>query len=439
MSGMTNPAAPVPVPPKPPAPPARRPLSRILFFLGLMLFGAAILVGVRWLSARPEQKKDAAVVATAKTMPVTRGPIEFRVRVAGQTSARDFAAIVAPIMRGRGSERSMDIVKLAPAGTMVKKGDVVAVLDPTRMRDRIDDEMDELKEEQTQLNKRKVQQELDMANMLQSLRIAKSELDKARLELKAEEVRTVVDQELLKLAAEEAEASYSELLRDVEQKKIAQKAELRIQEISYELQKKDVERYNKDLERLTLATPIDGLVVMMTQNRPGGDQMTYGEGDQVMPGQAFMKIVNPMSMQVEGTINQAESSAFRIGQMATIGLDAFPGATYQGKVYAIGALAVAGGRSQQYYIRAVPVRVEVQNPDKRMIPDLSASADVLLGRADNVLVIPASALAREGGRDVAYVKGAQGFERRELKIGLHNGTHAEVVEGLKEGELVRVN
>lgn len=439
MSGMTNPAAPVPVPPKAPAPPSSGPWGRILLFGGLILFGAAILFGVRWLSRKPEQAKAAAVVAVAKTSPVVRGNLEFRVRVAGQTSARDFAAIVAPIMRGRGSERSMDIVKLAPGGSMVKKGDIVATLDPTRMKDRIDDEVDELREQQTQLNKKKVQQELDMENMLQNLRVAKSELDKAKLELKAEEVRTVVDQELLKLAAEEAQASYTELLRDVEQKKIAQKSELRITEISYELQKRNVERYNKDLERLTLSTPIDGLVVMMTQNRPGGDQVTYGEGDQVMPGTPFMKIVNPASMQVEGTINQAESSAFRIGQMATIGLDAFPGASYHGRVYAIGALAVAGGRNQQYYIRAVPVRVQVQNPDKRMIPDLSASADVLLGRADNVLIAPASSLSRENGKDVVYVKSAKGFERREVKIGLHNGTHAEIVEGLKEGEQVRVN
>lgn len=332
----------------------------------------------------------------------------------------------------------MDIVKLAPAGTMVKKGEVVAVLDPTRMKDRIDDEMDSLKEEQTKLNKRKVEQELDMANMLQNLRVAKSEYDKARLDLQAKEVRTVVDQELLQLAAEEAEASYKELLRDVEQKKIAQKSELRIQEISYNLQKLNVERYTRDLDRLTLVTPIDGLVVMLSQFRPGGDQVTYGEGDQVQPGQPFMKIVNPATMQVEGTINQAESSSFRLGQVATIGLDAFPGASYQGKVYAIGALAVAGGRNQQYYIRSVPVRVQVRNPDARMIPDLSASADVLLSRADDVLIAPAAAIQRENGKDVVYVKSATSYERREVKVGLHNGTHAEIVEGLKEGDQVRI-
>ncbi len=436
MSGMTNPAAPVPVPPREPAPPSGGTAKRVLLFGGLILFGAAILFGIRWLN-RPAPVQAPAPVA-AKTAPVVRSNIEFRIRVTGQTSARDFATIVAPIMRGRGSDREMDITKLAPGGSMVRKGDVVAVLDPTNMQNRIDDETDELREEETKVRKLKVQQELDMVNLVQSLRIAKSEYDKAVLELKAQEVRTAVDQELLKLSADEAEASYKELQRDVEQKKIAQKAELRIQEISYDLQKKNVERYNRDLERLTLITPIDGLVVMMSQNRPGGDQVTYGEGDRVQPGMPFMKIVNPASMQVEGTINQAESSSFRIGQMATIGLDAFPGASYEGKVYAIGALATGGFR-QNYYIRSVPVRVQVQNPDKRMIPDLSASADILLGRAENVLAVPAAALHREKGKDVVYVKGPKSFEPREVKIGLHNGIQAEVLEGLKEGDQVRIN
>jgi hypothetical protein len=74
-----------------------------------------------------------------------------------------------------------------------------------------------------------------------------------------------------------------------------------------------------------------------------------------------------------------------------------------------------------------------------MIPDLSASADVLLARADNVIVAPAAALRQENGKNVVYVKAASGFERREVKVGLHNGTQAEIVEGLKEGDEVRVN
>ena len=86
-------------------------------------------------------------------------------------------------------------------------------------------------------------------------------------------------------------------------------------------------------------------------------------------------------MQVEGSVNQAESSEFRVGQVAKIKFDAFPGMEFNGKVYSIGALAAGGLRSASAYIRNVPIRVKIEGSDPRLIPDLSASADVVIEKA----------------------------------------------------------
>ena len=61
-------------------------------------------------------------------------------------------------------------------------------------------------------------------------------------------------------------------------------------------------------------------------------------------------------MMIDAKINQAESEQFRIGQTATIRLDAFEGKTFPGKVFSIGALAISSGR-QNFFIRSVPIRV----------------------------------------------------------------------------------
>lgn len=183
---------------------------------------------------------------------------------------------------------------------------------------------------------------------------------------------------------------------------------------------------------------MDGMVVLQTMFRPGGDQVQLAVGDRAFPGMPVMKVIDPKTMQVEGTINQAEIGAFRIGQNAAIGLDAFPGAQFSGKVYAIGALAVSGGR-QQYYLRSVPVRVQIESPDKRVIPDLSAAADILLAKEDNVLVAPLAAVERSGNSSSVYVKTAQGFEKRAVKLGASNGVEVALVEGVREGEVVRTN
>src|SRR5688500_6799257 len=98
-------------------------------------------------------------------------------------------------------------------------------------------------------------------------------------------------------------------------------------------------RHARDIQVFTIRAPIDGLVVMQQTFR-GGEMASIQQGDRVGPGQPFMKIVNTKEMQVEAQLNQAASSDLRIGQRATIKLDAFPGLEFNGKVHSIGALAV---------------------------------------------------------------------------------------------------
>lgn len=437
MPSMTNPEPESPAASGRPEPPRRSVWRRLLPFVALVALGGGILFFLNYMEKQKSQKA-AAVATTYKTATVTRGNLNLQLRVNGFTSARDYVDIVAPRLRGRGMERGMNILKMAPGGSFIKEGEVVAELDAQTLKDRIDDELDTLHQRENNIKKQKVQQELDMENLRQTLRVAKADLDKALLDFRTTEVRTPVDQELLKLMVEEAEARYKQLLADVAQKEASQRAEMRMAEIDYEITKRDVERYNRDLERFVIRAPMSGMVVVQTINRPGGDQQQIQEGDTVNPGQPFLKIVNVSSMQVEATINQAESSHFRIGQEATVGLDAFPGAAFKARVHSIGALATMPGR-QQYYIRNVPIRVQMLQFDQRVIPDLSASADVALESAENVLLVPASAVTVENGVSYVYVQGPKGFERREVKTGLNNGTLVAILEGVQEGEKVRFN
>jgi HlyD family secretion protein len=143
-------------------------------------------------------------------------------------------------------------------------------------------------------------------------------------------------------------------------------------------------------------------------------------------------------MQMEGVINQAESSHFRIGQTARIRLDAFSGLELDGKVASIGALA-AGGWRNSFYIRNVPIRIQILGSDPRLIPDLSSSAEVFLGKEQNASILPLSAVQYEGDRAFVNVKNGDHFERRAVELGGQNFTHAAIKSGLQPGEEVRIN
>lgn len=390
-----------------------------------------------WLYLRTARQSGASqtVLAATRTATVQRGTLDVRLRISGSTTATDFVNITAPRLRGP-EAGPMVILKLAAAGTMVNPGDVVLEFDPQSMKDHLDDTIDGLRDKQNDVAKRKVNNELRMENLRQSLRQAKAAVDKAALDYKTLDVRTDIDRELLRLALEEAEAAYKEMLAEVALTEQSLAADLRNAEISMKVEELHVERHEVDLTKLVIRSPIHGMVVLQTMFRPGGDQVTVAVGDRMGPGQPVMKIINPAKMMVEGTVNQAEVTRLRIGQEAVIGLDAFPEASYRGKVYSIGAIGV-GSRRENYYIRNIPVRVILENADSRVIPDLSAFANVLVEREENVLLAPAAAVGEQDGRQFVYVRTQKGFEKREVKAGRSNGVQTAILEGLKEGDVVR--
>jgi len=381
---------------------------------------------------------DTTAFAASKTLPVTVGNVERTLRVGGNTSAREFANVIAPILRGPDARNALYLTKVVKGGNLVKKGDVIAQIDVQSLLDRIDDVKDSVRQAENDVTKRQAEQSVEAEQLQQTLRVAKATWDKAKIEFAAAEVRSEVERELLKLAMEEAEAKYKQQLADVKQKQSAHAAEVKILEITAERIRRRLQRNEMDLRRFTITAPIDGLPVMQTLFR-GGEMMQISEGDQINPGQPLMKIINPRTMQLEGNVNQSESHDIRLGQDARVGFDSFPGLILKGKVSGLNALAVAGGRPQNY-VRNIPVRIQFTEIDPRVIPDLSAFGDIIIETASGVLRAPTSALTEDQGKFFMFVRSPQQtFERREVTIGLRSHTDVSITNGLKAGDEVRLN
>lgn len=357
--------------------------------------------------------------------------------VAGPTSARNYAVIKVPTQRGRGTG-DLNLIKLIDGGTEVKKGDVIAQLDPVNLLQQIDDYEDTISQAEANLRTKKAQQAVDMENLLQTVRSAKADLDQAAADYRAAPVQTDIERQLLKLSLDEQQATYDQQVKSLPLKQISIDCDLRTQEIAYAQMLKQRERLHTDLKNYTYTAPMDGMVVIQTFNRVGSsDLVQYKNGDTVAPGQAFVKIVDTSSMQVEARANQTESGEIRVGQSAAVSLDAFPGVKFTGRVYSLGAIAVQGmSQGGSYYVRMVPVTVSVEGRDPRFIPDLTGSAEIRVGHKDNVIVLSQEVMHTEGGKDFVYVKSATGFEKREVRTGLENATRVEIASGLKVGEQV---
>ncbi|RTL31196.1 MAG: efflux RND transporter periplasmic adaptor subunit [Burkholderiales bacterium] len=88
---------------------------------------------------------------------------------------------------------------------------------------------------------------------------------------------------------------------------------------------------------------------------------------------------------------------------------------------------------------------DVPNPDGKLRVLMTAQVFIVLNKADHALVIPASALGRLDRKSKTYEisvlegpDGRQKVVKRQVRIGLNNRVQAQVLDGLKEGELVVV-
>lgn len=326
--------------------------------------------------------------------------------------------------------------KAVEPGTIVRKGDVVAEFDRQYQEMRLDDFRSTV--EQGETNMRKVDAELEVTRKSRELNIeqARASVDKAKLDIKTTPVRSQIQAETFKLQLEEAEARLQQLLGEVKYQQISETAQRRNTEISLEQSRKELEMAQRNIDRMLVKAPMDGMAVLQQTFR-AGEFSQIKVGDQIMSGQMFMQIVDPASMIVAASINQADVELLRVGARARLRFDAFPGLELPGHVISIGAMTKTGGQRAEY-VKEIPVNIKITQVDPRIIPDLSVSADVVIAEARDELLVPLESVHRDGhdGAPYVFVRTAAGFEKRAVELGLTTNVKAAVKSGLREGESV---
>ena len=413
--------------PEPPAPASPR--RAAIWLTGAILLAVAAWGAWAFLGqpARPEHRPEYAKVR--------RGTFDVRLRIAGTTQASMFQVVPAPKLRSLDSGRALTLLSLAATGSRVRMGDVVAEFDPRSARDHRDETADDVRNRENALLRLRANLDIALEAQYQAVAKARARLDKARLDMKTAIVRSGIQKAKFELEAEEAEVALAAAETQLGLTFASQSSSMRISEINRDLEKIRLDRETRDMERLALRAPFDGMVVVKDTHRPDGSRVALAKGDDIRPGQPVLHVVDPGSMEVVAQVNQTEVMRFKPGQEAAISLDGFPGAGYRGTVVSIGWLAQPPGR-QQFSVRTVPVRIRLHDADDRVLPDLSAAADVLVERLDNALIVPASAVRQEAGKPYVVIANGSGEEKRDVTVGPVQGNETAILDGLAEGEIL---
>jgi hypothetical protein len=247
--------------------------------LSLVLGGLiAYVVGQQFQQTAIQRPSASAAARTAK---VVKTNFTRNIRLSGTVSAKSFAAIVAPQMRGGGGGgtggggfggRSLVLMKMAEPGSFVQKGDVVAEFDRQDQEERMFRLRSDVVEAEANLEKRRAELAIELETARQEMRVAEGEAGKASLDLRTAEVRSQIEADLLKLLAQETEATFRQKKEEVALLDKSHQAELRGLQLMVRQDELDYRRGEINAERMAIHTPIPGTVVMMTSSRrrPGG-------------------------------------------------------------------------------------------------------------------------------------------------------------------------
>lgn len=172
--------------------------------------------------------------------------------------------------------------------------------------------------------------------------------------------------------------------------------------------------------RFTLTAPIAGIV----------SELMVREGATVMPGMTIMRLQGTRTVWAEGAVPESQAGLLLPGARVRTTSPGAPGQTFEGQVQALLPEVDA-------VTRTIRARVELANPQGRLVPGMLVSMRLERPKAAATLLVPSDAVVRTGRRSVVMVAEDAGrFRPVEVTAGLEVGGQTEISAGLKMGQRV---
>ena len=358
--------------------------------LGMSVLLVIFILFVFWVWRSFISTSESDVIYT--TEPVVRGDIENLVTATGTLQPQDYVDV--------GAQVSGQLEKLhVDVGSEVKAGDLLAEIDATVYAAKVDATRAQLANQKAQLLDREAQLTLAEINY------------KRQKNLLSEDATTAESVETADANLKSARAQLNSL-------------QAQIKQIESTLR---VEAANLDYAKIY--APIDGTVVSIT-SRQGQTLNT----NQMAP--TVMRIANLTTMTVQTQVSEADIGKLRKEMPVYFTTLGSQGRRWYSKLNRIQPTPEVLNNVILYN-----ALFEVPNDERVLMTQMSTQVFFIESQAKNVLLVPMSALSFAPPRDeraalVKVMSESGKIEERKVLIGVTNRVQAEIVEGLKEGELV---
>jgi HlyD family secretion protein len=198
------------------------------------------------------------------------------------------------------------------------------------------------------------------------------------------------------------------------------------------------------LSKTVYNSPIEGIITSLRVEE--GEIAMIGTMNN--PGTILMTIADLSIMEVEVEVDETDVIGVEIGHSADVRVDALPDQTIEGKVTEIGSSALQKTTASEES-KDFKVIITLEDPPESLKPGLSASADIITAKKQNVLAVPISALVLREKEDEENInsdeqeEGVYIVENSRVKFspvekGIMGEMMIEIVSGLEEGQEIVV-
>ncbi|MCU1386076.1 MAG: hypothetical protein JWL71_4773 [Acidobacteria bacterium] len=300
------------------------------------------------------------------TSPITRGDIVDTVGASGTLQAVTTVQV--------GSQVSGNISFLgADFNSIVKKGQVIARLDPSLFDAQLQQARANL--QQTRANLEKAQSDLERAKV--QLTDAQQKYARAK-ELAAKQLLPQSDLDAAKIAVDTAQAGLQ-----------SQQATVTQTQAAVSQSQASVNQNQVNLDHTIIEAPIDGIII----------QRSVDVGQTVAASMQaptlFVIAADLTKMQVNANIDEADVGRIRPGQHVTFKVDAYPTETFEGTVSQIRLQPVVVSNVTTY-----GTVIDVPNAQLKLKPGMTANVKLEIAKRSDVLRVPAAALRFRPSPDV---------------------------------------
>ena len=386
----------------------RRAIAAVIVGVAVIAVMLALPAIRRW--SRADRAVDATTIAIGT---VTRGDLVRDVSVQGRVVAALHPTLVSP---GQGI-----VAVRTKAGSVVHKGDVLAVIDSPELRSALEQARAQLLSLRSEYDRQRIAGTQLDARAKQQVAIAEVKLQAAKRALqRAETLRregllNIVEYERAQDDVHVAELELAQARREIGLNRETSDFDSTSRRLQAERQEAVVAELQKRFDDLTIRAPFDGMIAAVAVN----------DRDSVAANQSILNIVNLTSLEFEVTIPEEYAGDVRIGTPLRIG---------------------AGSGELDAHITAVSPEIVGNQITARAVPDAAwpeglrqnqrVTARLVFESKKNVLKLTRGAFVEAGGGRSAWVVDNRLATKRPIVLGAMGSTEVEIVSGLREGERV---